>query len=109
MVGAAELALINAGRRPAEEEGDEGGWKRVLRNREILLLTVSYFCMNYVFFLFFNWFFFYLVEVKQFAAKEAGALMAALWILGAVGATLGGLSCDRLINRFGFRPQLRSP
>jgi ACS family glucarate transporter-like MFS transporter len=103
MVGAAELALINAGRRPAEEEGDEGGWKRVLRNREILLLTVSYFCMNYVFFLFFNWFFFYLVEVKQFAAKEAGALMAALWILGAVGATLGGLSCDRLINRFGFR------
>lgn len=29
--------------------------------------------------------------------------MAALWIIGAVGATLGGFSCDRLIARFGFR------
>jgi ACS family glucarate transporter-like MFS transporter len=102
MVGAEELALINAGR-PAEDAEDKHGWKRVLRNREILLLTVSYFCMNYVFFLFFNWFFFYLVDVKQFGAQEAGALMAALWILGAVGATLGGFSCDRLIKRFGFR------
>ena len=104
LVGAPELALINAGRPPADETGKQkGDWKTVIRNRDILLLTVSYFCMNYVFYLFFNWFFFYLVEVKEFALREAGSLMSALWIIGAVGATLGGFTCDRLIKRFGFR------
>lgn len=104
LVGPEELALINAGRPPAgENAAEKGTWKLVLKNRDILLLTVAYFCMNYIFYLFFNWFFYYLVEVKEFAAQEAGTLMAALWILGAVGATLGGLTCDRLIKRFGLR------
>ncbi len=104
LVGASELALINAGRPPADDVGKQKGeWKKVIRNRDILLLTASYFCMNYVFYLFFNWFFFYLVDVKEFAPQEAGSLMAALWVIGAVGATLGGFACDRLIARFGFR------
>jgi ACS family glucarate transporter-like MFS transporter len=104
LVGAEELALINAGRPPADDTGKQkGDWKRVIRNREILLLTASYFCMNYIFYLFFNWFFFYLVEVKGFATQEAGMLMGALWVIGAIGATLGGFACDRLIKRFGFR------
>jgi ACS family glucarate transporter-like MFS transporter len=104
LVGASELALINAGRPPADDVGKQKGeWKKVIRNRDILLLTASYFCMNYVFYLFFNWFFFYLVDVKEFAPQEAGSLMAALWAIGAVGATLGGFACDRLIARFGFR------
>ena len=64
--------------------------------------------MNYVFYLFFNWLFFYLTNVKGFGEQEAGGLTAALWVIGAVGATLGGLSCDRLIGRFGLRrgPQI---
>ncbi len=104
LVGEAELALIKAGRSPTDDAAaDKDAWKVVIRNRDILLLTISYFCMSYVFYLFFNWFFFYLVDVKEFAAREAGTLMAALWILGAVGATLGGFACDRLIGRFGFR------
>lgn len=104
MVGARELALIKAGRSGVDDgAAEKGAWKLVLKNRDILLLTASYFCMNYVFYLFFNWFFFYLVDVKEFAAQEAGNLMAALWILGAVGATVGGFTNDRLIKRFGFR------
>ncbi len=104
LVGPEELTLINTGRPPDESAGKtRGDWKQVIRNRDILLLTVSYFCMNYVFYLFFNWFFFYLVDVKEFAAQEAGSLMAALWVIGAIGATIGGFSCDRLIGRFGFR------
>lgn len=103
-VGAAELALINAGKPSSDDvAGQEGAWKLVLRNRDILLLTVSYFCQSYIFYLFFNWFFFYLVDVRKFGAQEAGTLMAALWIIGSVGATLGGLTCDRLMKRFGFR------
>jgi ACS family glucarate transporter-like MFS transporter len=106
-----ELALIDAHRPPPQSHAErKGAWKKVLKNRDILLLTASYFCMNYIFYLVFNWFFFYLTEVKGFGRQEASGLTAALWVIGSVGATLGGLSCDRLISRFGLRrgPQLLS-
>ena len=106
-----ELALIDANRPPPQSHAErKGAWKKVLKNRDILLLTASYFCMNYVFYLFFSWFFFYLTEVKGFSDQEAGGLTAALWVIGAVGATLGGFVCDRMIARFGLRrgPQILS-
>ena len=103
-VGPRELALIDANRPPPRPHSEsKGAWKNVLKNRDILLLTLSYFCMNYVFYLFFNWFFFYLVDVKGFSAQEAGWLTSALWLVGAIGGTLGGFACDGMIARFGLR------
>lgn len=102
-VSAEELALIDANRPPPEAALEKGSWKKALKNRDILLLTVSYFCMNYVFYLFFSWFFFYLVDVKEFPVSQAGTLTAAQWILGAIGATAGGFFCDMLIRRYGLR------
>ncbi len=102
-VSASELALIDAGRPPPEYERVSGAWKIAIKNRDVLLLAGSYFCMNYVFYLFFNWFFFYLVSVRGFSAGDAGLLTSAQWILGAVGATLGGFICDRLTRRYGLR------
>lgn len=97
-----ELTLIQSDR-PADAGIEKGAWKHALKNRNVLLLTVGYFCMNYVFYLFFNWFFFYLVDVKGFSAEEAGLLTAAQWILGAIGATVGGFVCDLLTRRLGVR------
>lgn len=99
----AELAIIQADRPAAESAPVDGAWKEALKDRNILLLASSYFCMNYVFYLFFNWFFFYLVDVREFSASDAGTFSAAQWILGAVGATVGGLACDHLIRNFGVR------
>jgi ACS family glucarate transporter-like MFS transporter len=101
-IGAAELEFIRSDR-PADTGIEKGAWKLALKNRNVLLLTVGYFCMNYVFYLFFNWFFFYLVDVKGFSAAEAGTFTAAQWILGAVGATVGGFVCDMLVRRSGIR------
>jgi ACS family glucarate transporter-like MFS transporter len=106
-----ELALIDADRPPPQSHAErKGAWKKVLKNRDILLLTASYFCMNYVFYLFFNWLYIYLTKVKGFGEGEAIGLTSALWVIGAIGATLGGFSCDRLIGRFGLRrgPQILS-
>jgi len=99
-----ELALIDADRPPPQSHAaHKGAWKKVLGNRDVLLLALSYFCMNYVYYLFFSWFFYYLTSVKGFSEQEAGGLVAAQWIIGAVGATLGGWICDLLIARFGLR------
>lgn len=102
-ISAAELSLIKSDRPPAEEGPEKGAWKLVLRNKNVLLITISYFCMNYVFYLFFNWFFFYMVDVKGFSATDAGIFTAAQWILGAIGATAGGFICDILVRRLGIR------
>jgi ACS family glucarate transporter-like MFS transporter len=99
-----ELAVIDADRAPSGPPSDpRGTWKLVLRNREVLLITVSYFFNNYVFYFFFNWLYIYLVEVRNFKALEGGVLAAAPWITGAVAATLGGWLCDRLTRSHGIR------
>jgi len=102
-ISSEELAII-ASDRPSEGEIEEkGAWKRVIMNRNVLLISCSYFCMNYVFYLFFSWFFFYLVDVKGFSAEQAGVFTAAQWVFGAVGATVGGFLCDFLVRHFGVR------
>ncbi len=100
-----ELAIINRNRSTgnAQDGEEKGAALLVVRNKNILLLMISYFCMNYIFYLFFSWFFYYLTEIKGIGATEASFLNAALWVLGAVGATVGGIACDQAIKRFGFR------
>lgn len=102
-VSRAERELIDAGRPPPSSDAATNAWRKALANRDIMLLTASYFCMNYVFYLFFNWFFYFLVQVRDFSAQDAGVLTSAQWILGAVGATAGGFLCDRLSRRYGLR------
>ena len=109
-VNQAELTLIDAGRTGGLTEAAEpGAWRRLLGNREILLLTGSYFCSNYVFYFFFNWLFIYLVENRGFKALEGGFYAAAPWITGAIGALAGGIWSDRLSRRLGPRLGTRLP
>jgi ACS family glucarate transporter-like MFS transporter len=105
-----ELESIAAGRGSLEPGAmDRTAWKRVLKNRDVLLLAASYFCMNYVFYIFFNWFFIYLVDVRGFEILKGGTLAAAPWMVGAVAASVGGLWCDRLCKRIGPRWGCRVP
>ncbi len=109
-VGPTELQLIDRNRTPAAEMARaRGSWKLALRDRDVLLLTASYFCSNYVFYFFFNWLYIYLVDSRGFEMLEGGYYAAAPWITGAVGATLGGLVCDRLCTRLGMRWGCRWP
>ena len=103
-VNPAELALIDRDR-PAifKEAAPAGIGKRILRDPQVLLLTASYFCSNYVFYFFFNWLFIYLVDNRGFKVLEGGYYAAAPWITGAIGALVGGILCDRLSVRWGKR------
>lgn len=103
-VSSAERALIDRGR-PASlcQPPAPGTARRMLRDPQVLLLSASYFCSNYVFYFFFNWLFIYLVEHRGMKVLESGFYASAPWITGAVGALLGGGLCDRLSTRVGKR------
>lgn len=112
-VNAAEVALIAAGRDALDATrggtGGEPAWRRVLRNRDALLVTLSYACMNFVFFVVFSWGYYYLVKVRGFSEQDAGFLTSAQWLAAGIGAALGGWICDRLCRRLGLRRGCRWP
>jgi ACS family glucarate transporter-like MFS transporter len=73
----------------------------VARNRDILLLSLSYLCMNYVFYMISFWSFLYLVQERHFSGIESGLLGMVPWIGAALGAGIGGLLADGLAWRLG--------
>jgi ACS family glucarate transporter-like MFS transporter len=75
----------------------------LLRNRSVLLLAVSYLCMNYTFYLLSNWVFLYLVQERKFSLLEGGWLAAAPPLAAALGAGVGGYATSILCRRFGDR------
>jgi MFS transporter, ACS family, glucarate transporter len=103
-VSEAERAVIDRDR-PASlcRPPERGSARRMLRDPQVLLLTASYFCSNYVFFFFFNWLFIYLVDDRGMKVLESGFYSSAPWITGAIGALLGGGLCDRLSKSVGKR------
>lgn len=104
----AELELIT-GDRPAERpRSAPGAWKRVLRNRQVRLLSLGYFCSNYLFYFFFNWLYIYLIESRKFTMLEGGWYASAPWITGAIGAGVGAYLCDGLSTRIGKRRGMRT-
>jgi MFS transporter, ACS family, glucarate transporter len=107
-VNAEERRLIEAGRSDADLARIEpGAWRAVIRDRQVQLLTAGYFCVNYLFYFFFNWLFVYLIESRGFKLLEGGWYASLPWMAGAVGAVCGGWLCDRLWKRLGARRSCR--
>ena len=76
---------------------------RILTNRAVLLLTLSYISMNYVFYLLANWCFLYLIQVRHFTSLEGGMLASLPPLAAAAGAGTGGVITERLCQRFGLK------
>jgi MFS transporter, ACS family, glucarate transporter len=77
--------------------------QRLLADRSIALLTLSYTLMNYVFYLIGSWCFLYLIQVRHFTVLEGGWLAAAPPLAAALGAGIGGRAADVLCARIGVR------
>lgn len=105
-----EIVLIEENQEAKADEADVSQpWWRVLKNRDVLLLTLSYFCMGFVFYDVFNWFFSYLVDSRGMNEVDAGLITTSQWVAGAAGAALGGWICDLLCQRFGLLRGCRWP
>lgn len=85
---------------------DSISWRRIgtlLRNRDVLLLTGSYVCMNYVFYLIANWCVFYLVQERHFTLLESGRLASTPPLAAAIASGLGGALASYFSVRYGVR------
>ncbi len=100
-ITAEEVRLIEGDRLPEPARRERGGWRHMLVHRDVLLIAASYFCMNYVFYMFAQWLFTYLVESRGFSLLESGWLYVLPFATGAVLAGVGGLTCDALCKRLG--------
>ena len=105
---ASELAEIEP--EPRATAAPRFSWaevRLVLGNRNVLLLSLGYLLMNYVFYFFMNWSFLYLVQERHLTLLKSGWLAAIPLLVGSLCASLGGLACDatcaRLGARWGFR------
>jgi sugar phosphate permease len=76
---------------------------RVLGDPQILLVTLSYLVMNYVFYLVTFWSFLYLVQERKLSVLESGWLGALPFVVAGVAAAAGGRLADGLRHRFGDR------
>jgi MFS transporter, ACS family, glucarate transporter len=103
-VSAAELSELDA--RPAGKVDSSISWRRLsalLKSRDLLALTVSYGCMNYVYYLLGNWCFLYLVQERHFTVLEGGWLAATPPLASALGAGIGGKLGSVFSVRYGTR------
>lgn len=108
---AAEIQLIAANRPSAAAALpiNPPGWMRILRDRNILLLSASYTFSNYLFYSVITWFFYYLVQIRDFSDFDAANVTAMQWIGAAIGAAFGGWLCDRFCKKIGLRWGSRWP
>jgi ACS family glucarate transporter-like MFS transporter len=85
-------------------------WARVwtlLKNRDVLVLALSYLCMNYVFYLLSTFVFLYLVQERHFTLLESGWLASVPPLAAAAGCGIGGYGAAVLGQALGVRRGLR--
>jgi sugar phosphate permease len=99
-VNAAELALLDNALRPRVER-PAVPWRRIVKSRDLLFLSLMYFCYGWVFWMYLQWLPTYLVEARHFAELKMG-LGASLPLLAGTGMNIaGGWLSDRLARAWG--------
>jgi ACS family glucarate transporter-like MFS transporter len=99
-----ELAELEATSMPATDTRiNRARLWAILRDRSVATVTVSYICMNYVFYLLSAWSFLYLIQERHFTMIEGGVLASLPPIGAAVGAGMGGGITEALCRWFGIR------
>jgi ACS family glucarate transporter-like MFS transporter len=78
-------------------------WSNVLRSKEVLGITLSYFSYGYVAWIFFSWFYIYLAEARGLNLKASAVLAMVPFLAMAVTCPIGGFLNDFFTLRRGPR------
>jgi ACS family glucarate transporter-like MFS transporter len=102
--GEAEIALIEAGL-PAPDAAPKArlSWVEIFSNKDVVIVTLSYFTYGYAAFIFFGWFYIYLNQVRGVDLKTSGWLTTLPFIGMAAGSLLGGWLSDAITKARGKR------
>jgi MFS family permease len=102
-VNVGELESIGAEGRPSAHKAcaDEVSSWTLLRNRSLMLLTISYTAVGYFEYLFFFWIHYYFEKVLDLGKAESRAYSTILFVAMAAGMMAGGWAADRLRGRYG--------
>ena len=101
-----EEAYIEAGLPPASSPAEvraKISWASILTNKDILVVTFSYFCYGYAAYIFFSWFFIYLSSVRGLNLRESSYYTMLPLLAMAAGSPLGGWLSDRFTRTHGKR------
>jgi ACS family glucarate transporter-like MFS transporter len=99
----AEIAYIEAGLPASASKSRPAKWLEIIGDRQVLLLTASYFTYGYVAYIFFTWFFKYLSGVRGLDLKSSALYGMLPFIAMTVCSALGGMLSDRLVVSHGKR------
>jgi ACS family glucarate transporter-like MFS transporter len=102
-VSVLELRHIQAGRTAKSAADGRIPWSTILRSKEVLALTLSYFSFGYVAWIFFSWFFIYLAKVRGLDLKVSAFYTTLPFLAMAACSPLGGAISDKLTKLYGKR------
>jgi ACS family glucarate transporter-like MFS transporter len=106
LVSASEMAFIRSGLSAGALQGQQRKlvpWGTVLKSREVLAITISYFSFGYVAWIFFSWFYIYLAQVRGLNLKASAFYAMLPFLAMAACCPLGGTISDRLTRSHGPR------
>jgi len=105
LVSGNELRRIQSGLPPsmATHKPTLVSWGRMLRSREVLAVTLSYFSFGYVAWIFFSWFYIYLAEVRGLNLRASALYSMLPFIAMAVCSPIGGVLSDAITRSKGAR------
>ncbi len=101
LVSSSELALIRSGL-PTPARSGSFPWK-ILKNRDLAAVTLSYFCYGYCAWIFFSWFYTYLARVRGLNLKTSAFYAMLPFLAMAAGCVIGGIVSDSLTRTYGKR------
>jgi ACS family glucarate transporter-like MFS transporter len=106
-VSASELALIRSGVSTVADGHVHARqlvpWRTVLKSKEVLAITISYFSFGYVAWIFFSWFYTYLAQVRGLNLRASAFYAMLPFLAMSVCCALGGTISDRLTRSHGPR------
>lgn len=85
----------------ASQRSGPAQWVKLLRNRSLLMLSLSYFAVGYFQYIFWYWMYYYFGEVRHFGPEQSAVYTSSLFLAWVISAPLGGWMADRLSRRFG--------
>lgn len=102
-VNARELQLIREGRVTEAAHGTAGFWGKLLRDRNVAALCVTYFANSYGFYFLITWLPTYLEQQRGFSQGGLSIFAGLPLILSVFADLFGGIVTDRLTKAYGLR------